>query len=79
VVELKDDGNGAEALLEVSNLLERVAELDYRRLVEHPVRVHDKLAMLQAVEIRGDQEEVGCGLNLCEVRFLMSADDWRNK
>lgn len=67
MVELEDDGNGAEALLEISNLLKRVTELNHGRLVEHPVRVHDELAVLQAVEIRGDQEEVGCRLNLCEV------------
>jgi hypothetical protein len=68
MVELEDDGHGTEALLEVTNLLERVSELDYGRLVEHPVRVHDELAVLQTVEIRSDQEEVGCGLNLCEVK-----------
>jgi len=51
MVELEDDGHGAEALLEVANLLERVAEFDHRRLVEHPVGVHDELAVLQAVEI----------------------------
>ena len=72
MVKLEDVGHGTEALLEVANLLERVAELDYWRLVEHPVRVHDELAVLQAVEIRGDQEEVGCGLDLCEVNIDMS-------
>jgi hypothetical protein len=51
MVELEDDGHGAEALLEVADLLERVAELDHGRLVEHPVRVHDELAVLQAVEV----------------------------
>lgn len=71
MVELKDDGNGAEALLEISNLLKRVTELNHGRLVEHPVRVHDELAVLQAVEIRGDQEEVGCRLNLCEVNVYI--------
>ena len=71
MVELEDDGNGTEALLEISNLLKRVAKLNHGGLVEHPVRVHDELAVLQAVEIRGDQEEVGCRLNLCEVKVHM--------
>ena len=71
MVELEDDGNGAEALLEISNLLKRVAELNHGRLVEHPVRVHDELAVLQAVEIRGDQEEVGCRLDLREVNVYI--------
>ena len=69
MVELEDVGHGAEALLEVANLLERVAELDHGRLVEHPVRVHDELAVLKAVEIRGDQEQVGCGLDLREEKI----------
>ena len=67
MVELEDVGHSAEALLEIANLLERVAELDDGRLDEHPVRVHDELAVLQAVEVRGDQEEVGRGLDLYEV------------
>ncbi len=71
MVELEDDGDGAEALLEIANLLKRVTELDHGRLVEHPVRVHDELAVLQAVEVRGDQEEVGCRLNLCEGRVYI--------
>jgi hypothetical protein len=70
MVELKDDGHGAETLLEIPNLLKRVAELHHGRLIEHSVRVHDELAVLQAVEIRGDQEEIGCRFNLCEGRGL---------
>ena len=46
MVELEDDGNRAEALLEISNLLKGVTELNYGCLVEHPVRVHDELAVL---------------------------------
>ena len=71
MVELEDDGHGAETLLEIANLLKRVAELYYGRLIEHPVWVHDELAMLQAVEIRGDQEEIGCGLNLCKATVFI--------
>ena len=33
--------------------------LNHGRLIEHPVRVHDELAVLQAVEIQGDPKEVG--------------------
>ena len=71
MVELKDGGYGAETLLEISNLLKRVAELYNGRLIEHPVRVHHELAVLQTIEIRGDQEEVGCGFNLCDVEVCI--------
>lgn len=64
MVELEEVGHGPEALLEVGDLLEGVAELDDGRLVEHAVAVHDELAVLEAVEIGGDEEEIGAGFDL---------------
>jgi hypothetical protein len=58
MIQLENVGNGAEPLLEVTNLFECVAEFDDGGLVEHAVRVHDKLAVLERVEVRCDQEQV---------------------
>ena len=35
------------------------------------MRIHDELAVLQAVEIRGNQEEVGYIFDLCEVKVCI--------
>lgn len=43
-------------------LLEVIAELNDGGLSKHAVRVHDKLAMLQRVEIAGDQKQIGAAL-----------------
>ena len=64
MVKLEEVGDGTEALLEVGDLLEGVTELDDGRLVEHPLLVHDELAVLEGVQVRGDQEKIGAGLDL---------------
>lgn len=64
MIQLEEVGNGAEPLLEVDELLESVTKLDDGGLGEHAVGVHDQLAMLEAVEIAGDQEQIGAALDL---------------
>lgn len=46
MVQLEDIRDGAEAFLEIGDLLERITELNDGRLVEHSVLAHHKLAML---------------------------------
>ena len=57
-----------EALLVVGNLLERVAELHHRGLVEHAARVHHQLAVLQPVQVARDEEQVRAALDGQEAR-----------
>jgi len=68
VVEFEDVRDALEPLLEVANLLKRVPELDDGRLGEEPVRVHHQLAVLERVEVRGDEEQIGAGFDLEEGR-----------
>ena len=75
VVELEHVRNSAEALLEVGDLLERVAKLHDRRLRKHALRVHDELAVLQRVQVAGDQKEIGAALDLRDqAKYISSAD-----
>lgn len=62
VVELDDLGDGRDALLEVRNLLEVVAELDQGSVAEAG-RAHLELAVLDGVEIRLDEHEIGARLD----------------
>ena len=62
VVELEDLGDGGDARLEGGNFLEVVAELDERRWTE-AVGIHHELAVLEGVEIRLDEHEIGAGLD----------------
>jgi len=63
VIQLKEVGHSAEPLLEVNELLESVAEFNDGSLGEHAVGVHDELAVLKAVQIAGDQKQIGAALN----------------
>jgi len=63
MIELEDVGDGTEAFLEVRDLLEVITKLDDRGLTEHAVRIHDQLAVLQRVQIAGDQQEIGAALD----------------
>jgi len=62
VVELDHLGDGRDTRLEARHLLEVVAELDERCWTE-AVGIHDELAVLDGVEIRLDEHEVGAGLD----------------
>lgn len=64
MVQFQQIRNGPEALLEIGDLLERIAEFDDGGLVEHAVSVHDELAVLKAVEVGGDEEEIRAGFDL---------------
>jgi len=55
MVQLDDPGDLLEPFLELSNLLEVVAELDDRRRLEHPVRVDDQAAVLERVDVALDE------------------------
>lgn len=50
----------------LSHLLESVSEFDNRRLSEHAVGVHDQLAVLEGVQVAGDQQQIGAGLDLLQ-------------
>jgi len=63
MIELEDVGDGTEAFLEVRDLLEVITKLDDRGLTEHAVRIHDQLAVLQRIQIAGDQQEIGAALD----------------
>ena len=63
VVELQDLGDLLEALLELRNLLEVVAELDDRRSLEHALGVDDELTVLEGVDVTLDEEEIGATLH----------------
>lgn len=58
VVELENARDAGDAALEVRNLLEIRAQLDERCRSE-AVGVHDELAVLERVEIRLDQHQIG--------------------
>jgi hypothetical protein len=62
VVQLDDAGNTGNALLEVGDLLEVGTELDDGDTTE-AVGVHDKLAVLETVQVRLDDHQVGAGLD----------------
>ncbi len=63
MVQLEDIRHCSETLLEVGNLLERIAELDDRRLAEHSFGIHHELAVFEAVEVTGDEKEIGTALH----------------
>ena len=63
VVKLQNLGNLLEPLLELCDLLEMVSKLDDRRRLEHSLLVDDELAMLNAVDIRLDEQQVGAALH----------------
>ena len=50
------------------HLFEVVAELDDRSRLEHALRVHRELAVLELVQVRGDEEQVGARLDGQETR-----------
>ena len=58
MVELDDLGDLLEALLELRDLLEVVAELDDRRSFKHALGVNDELTMLEGVDVTLDEQEV---------------------
>lgn len=64
MIQLEQVGDRAESLLEVCNLLERIAKLDHGRLVEHALLAHHEFAVFEAVEVRGDEEEIRAGFDL---------------
>ena len=68
MIKFEDVRHRAEALLEVGNLLERIAKLDHRRLAKHSFGVHHELTMLEAVEVTGNEEEIGTTLHRQEPR-----------
>lgn len=49
--------------LEVGHLLEGISKLDDRGGAEQPVGVHDQRAVLERVEIAGDEQQVGTRLD----------------
>lgn len=63
VVKLQNLRNLLEPLLELCDLLEMVSKLDDRRRLEHSLLVDDELAMLNAVDIRLDEQQVGAALH----------------
>jgi len=62
VVKLDNAGDAGNALLEVGDLLEVRSQLDDGDTAE-TVGVHDQLAVLQTVQIRLDNHQVGAGLD----------------
>lgn len=62
VVQLDDARNTGDALLEVGDLLEVGTELDDGNTTE-AVRVHDQLAVLETVQVRLDDHQIGAGLD----------------
>jgi len=68
VIRLNNVRNRLEPFLEVGDLLERISELDNRRRLEDPLRVHDEGSVLEGVEVGGDEEEIGAGLDGQEPR-----------
>ena len=63
MVELDDLWDLLEALLELRNLLEVVAELDDRRGLKHALRVDRELAVLKRVNVTLDEEQVRAALD----------------
>lgn len=62
VVKLQHLGDGRDSLLEVGNLLEVTAQLDQRSIAETS-SAHLELTVLEGVEIRLDQHQIGTGLD----------------
>ena len=62
VVELEDLGDAGNAALEARDLLEVTTELDEGSGAE-AVGVHDELTVLEGVEVRLDEHQVGAGLD----------------
>ena len=62
VVQFDNARNARNTFLEVRDLLEVRSKLDHRNTTE-AVGVHDQLAVLETVEIRLNQQEVGAGLH----------------
>lgn len=58
MVQFEDIRNRLEPFLEVSNLLERITEFHNRSLIEHSVGVHDEFAVLEGVEIGGNEKKI---------------------
>ncbi|RUS14536.1 hypothetical protein BC938DRAFT_477312 [Jimgerdemannia flammicorona] len=63
MIELQDIRNALEPREEVIDFLEMIAELDERDGVEHAFRIHDKLAMVERIQIRGHEEQIRGGLD----------------
>lgn len=63
MIQLDHLRNALKPLLELSDLLECIAQLDYGRLGEHPSWVHDQLAVLERVKVRSDQQQIRAGLD----------------
>lgn len=63
MVKLNDFGDLLEALLELSNLLEMITELDNGCRLKHPLLVDDELTMLDAVDVGLDEEKVRAALD----------------
>lgn len=61
-------GEGSVFFTAETHLLEVVAELDDRSRLEHALRVHRELAVLELVQVRGDEEQVGARLDGQETR-----------
>jgi len=57
VIKLNNVGDGADSLLELSNLLEVTAQLDQRSRPES-VGINDQLTMAESVEVRFDKHEI---------------------
>lgn len=62
MIQLHDAGNAGDVFLEVRDLLEVGTQLDDGYTTE-TVGVHDQLAVLETVEVRLDQQQVGAGLD----------------
>ena len=59
MIQLNNLGNLLEALLELLDLLEMVAELDHRCGLKHAALVENELPVLQRVDVALDQKQVG--------------------
>lgn len=62
VVKLQHLGDGRNSLLEVGDLLEVTTELDQRSIAETS-SAHLELTVLESVEVRLDQHQIGTGLD----------------
>ena len=68
MIRLNNVRNRLEPFLEVGDLLERISKLDDGGGLEDPIGVHDESSVLEGVEIGGDEEEIGAGLDGQEPR-----------
>jgi len=62
MVELDNLGNAWNLALEARNLFKVTSKLD-QRSTSNPVGVHDQLAVLQSIQVRLDEHEVGASLD----------------